>query len=153
MSLLNTTMVKWRVGESRTAKELRSRLWSAYSILCSTYYVGLLTCLGKMWKCRNFYHFTSSSSVEKNAPGAFNLRFPCAISQKNFLDSNPTFMQILRQLQLEFLRMVVVGLHSILIVRFLTFEALITWNFWCIFCCHFISYFIQSISIESFMKS
>jgi hypothetical protein len=28
---------------------------------------------------------------------------PCAISQKNFLDSNPTFMQIC-QLQLEFLR-------------------------------------------------
>ena len=47
---------------------------------------------------------------------------PCAISQKNFLDSNPTFMQIC-QLQLEFLRNgSMVGLvHVVLAITLVSF--------------------------------
>ena len=74
----------------------------------------------QMWKCRIFITFAVRKMPQEHS--IFVSFLPCAISQKNFLDSNPTFMQIC-QLQLEFLRNgSMVGLvHVVLAITLVTF--------------------------------
>ena len=74
----------------------------------------------QMWKCRIFITFAVRKMPQEHS--IFVSFLPCAISQKNFLDSNPTFMQIC-QLQLEFLRNgSMVGLvHVVLAITLVSF--------------------------------
>ena len=87
----------------------------------------------QMWKCRIFITFAVRKMPQEHS--IFVSFLPCAISQKNFLDSNPTFMQIC-QLQLEFLRNgSMVGLvHVVLAITLVSFTKTLSGDILCESC-------------------